>query len=203
MKRTNENRVMSSRPTAEKPAGSTTSEEVPGTGSTSAADGVCGTSSSSGSTAVLVKRGGGTRVIVGESNFEQLAPDAGKQFGKRVADGTDDQETKKIKPRQTPNFPIHAFATEHQLAANDSDDEQTNLETDVAWWQEVESQMDVDMKADREWWNEVEIAIQAGHESNELYPILFNASEVEVARGKRERESFRCTGVAKRLKEPG
>ena len=96
MKRTNENRVMSSRLTAEKPAGSTTSEEVPGTGSTSAADGVCGASSSSGSTAVLVKRGGGTRVIVGESNFEQMAPDVVKQVGKRVADGTDDQETKKI-----------------------------------------------------------------------------------------------------------
>ena len=86
------------------------------------------------------------------------------------------------------------------LAASDSDDEQTNLELDDAWWQEVESQIDADVKADRDWWSEVDNAIQADDVSNSL---LCSASVVEVARDKRELETFRCTGDAKRLKKPG
>lgn len=129
-----------------------------------------------------------------------MMPDDAKLRRKRGTGGTDGQASKKVKACQVPNFPIHAFADEHKLAASDSDGDQANLDLGDAWWQEVESPIDADEKADRDWWSEVENAIQADDVSNS---ILCSASGVEGARDGRERETFRCTGAPKRLKTPG
>ena len=97
------------------------------------------------------------------------------------------------------HFPIHEVAVQHSIAASDSEDDQPIRGADSTWWNEVEAQIEDDLRADREWWSEIEDAIR----SDEVVESESSIREATRTGEKRELSLFRCTGDAKRMKKPG
>ena len=118
---------------------------------------------------------------------------------KRESGITGEHVANKGKIGTTLQFCIHEVAEEHRLTTSDSDEGDSQLELDNAWWQEVECQIEDDLQSDRDWWNVIENAIR----EDEVVVIPGTGTAVSKATGKRELEPFRCTGDAKRIKRPG
>lgn len=116
-----------------------------------------------------------------------------------VAGQPPEPEAKRIKVGTTLHFPIHEVAVQHSIAASDSEEDQPISRADSTWWNQVEAQIDDDLRADRKWWSEIEDAIR----SDEVVESNSSIREVSGAIGKRELCLFRCTGDATRVKTPG
>ena len=111
----------------------------------------------------------------------------------RHGDQNLERDAKRIKADTILHFPIHQVAVQHSIAASDSDEDQPIHGADSTWWNEVEAQIDDDLRADREWWSEVEDAIRSDE-------VVENTNlGCNEAGGKRELVTFRCTGGAERV----